>query len=126
MKNIYLEIVGRIPPKKNLVKIGRAGNIYHDRSVNEFVNSSYIQIKKQLGNFKPIKEPVALDVVLFMDERGDADNAYCALQDCLEECGVIENDKLIRRFNVRPEKCKPSESKTFVNLVELKELENGK
>ena len=119
MKNINLVIEGKIPPKKNLIRIGRAGNIYHDRSVNEFVNSSYIQIKKQLGSFKPIEEPVTLDIVFMMDDRGDMDNALSALQDCLQQCGVIANDRQIRRVNMRREKCRPSESKTFVNLVTI-------
>lgn len=117
MKNLYLEIIGKIPPKKNLIRIGRAGNIYHAKSVNEFVNTSFLQIKNQLGNFKPITSPAALDIVFFMDERGDMDNALSALQDMLEECGVVANDKLFRRVNMRREKVKGKDSKTIINLV---------
>ena len=116
MTNIKFELFGKVPSKKNLYKIGR-GRFYPDQSVTEFVNSSYSQIKKQLGSFKPIEEPVALDVCFLMDDKGDLDNKISMIFDTLQECKVIVNDRQIRRVNARREKVRPKDSKTFINIV---------
>lgn len=116
MKNVRFEIIGKIPSKKNLYHIGR-GRFYPDKAVNEYTNNAYLQIKKQLGSWKVIKEPVALDICFLMDDRGDIDNKLSTWFDLLQEIKIIENDRQIRRVNMRREKVRPSESRTSINLV---------
>ena len=87
--------------------------------MNEFTDVAYSQIRNQLGSYKPITVPVAVDVVFFTDDRPDMDNLLCGLLDCLQDCGVLKNDRLVRRVNMRREKTRPSEARTAINIGEL-------
>ena len=122
-KNIYIELTGRVVSKKNLWKPSRYGGIYPDRKINEFINSAYVEIKQQLGSFKPIEEPVAIDICFMCDDRNDLDGMLTTVLDLCENAGIVKNDRQFRRIVARREKCAPAKSKTFINIVVL---ENGK
>lgn len=122
IEDIKIELTQPVPSKKNLYKIGR-GRFYPDKSVNEFVNASFLEIKHQLGKIETIESPVALDICFMMDDRGDLDNKISMIFDLLQEVKLIGNDRQIRRVNARREKTKKKNSKTFINIVVL---ENGK
>lgn len=118
MENIVFTITGKIPSKKNLWHTGR-GRIYADSSVEEFVNSAYLEIKSQLKKWKVIEGPVILDVCFLMDERGDLDNKISMICDLLQKIKMIADDRQIRRINAWREKVKSSESRASINLVEV-------
>ena len=122
-KNIYIELTGRVVSKKNLWKPSRYGGIYPDRKINEFINSAYVEIKQQLGSFKPIEGPVAIDICFMCDDRNDLDGMLTTILDLCENAGIVKNDRQFRRIVARREKVVPAKSKTFINIVVL---ENGK
>jgi Holliday junction resolvase RusA-like endonuclease len=121
MENIKFELIGKVPSKKNLWHPKRGGGIYADQSVNIFINSAYVEVKKQLGRWKMIEGSVALDVCFLMDDRQDLDNVLATIFDLLQNIGMIKDDRQIRRVHAWREKVKPKDSKTFVNLVVLEE-----
>ena len=114
MKNLYFEIPGRCPSKKNMWHTGR-GRIYADPAVNDYTNLAFGYLYR--AGWKPIKTPVALDVCFLTDDRADLDNMISTICDVLQKCRVIENDRQIRRINARREKVKTKDAKTFINLV---------
>ena len=126
MKQIYLEIIGKVISKKNLWKPSRYGGIYPDRKINEFVDSAYIQIKQQLKSWQPIEAPVAIDVCFMADDRNDLDGMLTSILDLLENVKIIKNDRQVRRVNARREKVKAKDAKTFINIVDLADIENEK
>lgn len=53
---------------------------------------------RRIGFSTPINVPVNLKLVLYLKNHSnepDLSNSYQGIEDCLEECGVITDDKLI-------------------------------
>lgn len=50
---------------------------------------------------EPIAVPVIVRATFYRDARADVDNLCKALGDCLQHCGVLKNDRLIREWAVR-------------------------
>jgi len=114
--NLYWELPGKCPSKKNMWHTGR-GRIYADSAVNDYTTLAWKYLHKP--GRKPYEGSVALDICFFADDRNDLDNMISTICDVMQKCKVIANDRQVRRINARREKVKPKYCKTVINLVGL-------
>ncbi len=87
-----ITIKGQVPSKSNGYKIGN-NRLYKSSLLKEYEYIFAFQIKKHLK--EPINEPFKIWIhVYFQSNRSDLDNAAKVILDCLQSCGMIENDRL--------------------------------
>ncbi len=114
-----LIIPGIVPSLKNQKRIAR-GRMYCDPQVMAY--------KRDFGLFIPAKDKLAklgsklrflrVDVRLYPENwRRDADCEI--LYDCLQECGVISNDRWIRLKTINATTLDPINPRAEIDIMEL-------
>jgi len=98
---IQVEIVGRIPSKKNnkrIIKVGGRYMLISSKAWVEFEKKILPEIQKQVkGISVPVRDTceVRIDVKLKGKVRVDLDNTVSGVLDILQKAGVIEDDNLV-------------------------------
>jgi len=94
-----ITILGQVPSKSNGYKIGN-NRLYKSRELKEYENRfSWLYALAQGKSSEPLKEKFSIEIhVYFQSNRSDLDNAAKIILDCLQTCGVIENDRLCHRL----------------------------
>lgn len=90
-----ITIHGQVPSKSNGYKIGN-NRLYKSRQLKEYEHFFLIKMLEYRHLFiEPITEPFKIWIhVYFQSNRSDLDNAAKVILDCLQTCGMIENDRL--------------------------------
>jgi Holliday junction resolvase RusA-like endonuclease len=85
-------IKGQVPSKSNGYRIGN-NRLYKSVELKEYEVSFDWQIKKHKG--QTISEPFEIWIdVYFQSNRSDLDNSAKIILDCLQNSGMIANDRL--------------------------------
>lgn len=93
-----ITILGQVPSKSNGYKIGN-NRLYKSKELKEYEQSFKWQISKYKGI--TINEPFAIEItVYFQSNRSDLDNSAKIILDCLQNCKVIENDRLCEQLHM--------------------------
>jgi Holliday junction resolvase RusA-like endonuclease len=87
-----ITILGQVPSKSNGYKIGN-NRLYKSVQLKEYENFFQQQISSQLTEIITIPFEIWINVY-FQSNRSDLDNAAKVILDCLQNFGVIENDRL--------------------------------
>ena len=90
---LNLTINGNIPSKKNRYQISR-GRMYKPKEITDFEYSALMQLR---GQYKkdPIETDVEVTMKFYLLRDKDGDNLFTTIADCLQNAGVIKNDKQI-------------------------------
>lgn len=95
-----ITILGQVPSKSNGYKIGN-NRLYKSSDLKHYEDVFYSEILSQryfLTN-ETIKEKFSIEIhVYFQSNRSDLDNAAKIILDCLQNSGVIENDRLCHKL----------------------------
>ncbi len=96
-----ITILGQVPSKSNGYKIGN-NRLYKSRELKEYEELFNWQYRlPHLGRDEPIKDKFAIEIfVYFQSNRSDLDNSAKIILDCLQNCNVIENDRLCHRLTM--------------------------
>lgn len=96
-----ITILGQVPSKSNGYKIGN-NRLYKSRELKEYEHFFLIKMLEYRYLFiEPIKDKFAIEIfVYFQSNRSDLDNAAKIILDCLQNCNVIENDRLCHRLTM--------------------------
>ena len=93
-----ITILGQVPSKSNGYKIGN-NRLYKSIVLKAYENSFYWQICQPAPD--KIVDKFAIKIfVYFQSNRSDLDNAAKIILDCLQNCKVIENDRLCHRLTM--------------------------
>ena len=87
-----LQIHGKIPSKKNLLRRRKNGGMFRVRKVADRIDGITSQIAEAWGGREPMDRPALRAVFRIVDHRSDVDNKYTTVQDCLTKAGVLIND----------------------------------
>lgn len=114
---LYLELKGKVPSKKNRTLFTKTGHVYPDPVIVTWMEISHWEIKSQLNkledkSFLPFKEIVKVKIEFETDRRSDLDNMVSSIFDLLQQAEVIENDRLIYELE-----SKKIYSKEFITRV---------
>lgn len=94
-------IQGQVPSKSNGYKIGN-NRLYKSKELIAY--ESRFKWLLALDKGKPIeliKDKFAIEIfVYFQSNRSDLDNSAKIILDCLQNCNVIENDRLCHRLTM--------------------------
>ena len=94
LKRTVLTLLGHVPAKKNEWKRAGRGGIYFDRDATKpEIDSLTLQARKQWRR-DPAHEPSIMATFYVRDGRGDLDNKYTTVQDCLVKAGVLRSDNV--------------------------------
>lgn len=96
-----ITILGQVPSKSNGYKIGN-NRLYKSRELKEYEERFLWQnaVAKYKSN-ETIKEKFAIEIfVYFQSNRSDLDNSAKIILDCLQNCKVIENDRLCHKLTM--------------------------
>lgn len=83
---------------KKIIKVGKRRIPVHSDQYKRWAIFAAIFITKAKTNKTPIDKPVNLKCLFYLknhQHEADLSNMYQGIEDILEECGVLENDKLI-------------------------------
>lgn len=96
-----ITIFGQVPSKSNGYKIGN-NRLYKSKELKNYERIFANHINLGLGDSREmIKEKFILEVwVYFRSNRSDLDNAAKIILDCLQNCGLIENDRLCEELHM--------------------------
>jgi Holliday junction resolvase RusA-like endonuclease len=88
-------IYGQVPSKSNGYRIGN-NRLYKSKELLQYEESFRLQTLT-------IRETISVEfginiIVYFQSNRSDLDNAAKVILDCLQSCGIIENDRLCVRL----------------------------
>lgn len=102
--NIKFIITGDIPSLKNVLRVGRAGQFYHQNDyVKTYKRLFLSQVPLTFRQMK-IKGPVRVELVIYQkDRRKDSHNQMATVFDALEDSQVIVNDRQIVEWSGRAE-----------------------
>lgn len=89
---MILKIMGKIPSKKNLLRRSKNGGMFRDRAVANQIAALTLQAKVQWQGRAPLDKPQIRALFIITDERGDPDNKWTTILDCLVDAGVLIND----------------------------------
>jgi Holliday junction resolvase RusA-like endonuclease len=94
-----ITILGQVPSKSNGYKIGN-NRLYKSRELKEYEERFLWQnAVAKYKSTETIKEKFAIEIfVYFQSNRSDLDNSAKIILDCLQNCKVIENDRLCHRL----------------------------
>ena len=94
-------ILGQVPSKSNGYKIGN-NRLYKSKELKEYENRfSWLYALAQGKPSEPIKDKFSIKIlVYFQSNRSDLDNSAKIILDCLQTCGVIENDRLCHELHM--------------------------
>jgi Holliday junction resolvase RusA-like endonuclease len=87
-----ITIKGQVPSKSNGYRIG-GNRLYKTVDLKEYEVSFEWQIRKHLGETISVPFEIWIDVY-FQSNRSDLDNSAKVILDCLQNCGMIANDRL--------------------------------
>jgi Holliday junction resolvase RusA-like endonuclease len=91
---IQLRLIGHVPGKKNRLMPRRDGQGYFNpRGTKKEIDALVWQIKAQYKGI-PYVCPAIKAVFYVSSIRGDLDNKYTTIQDCLVTAGVLVNDNI--------------------------------
>lgn len=111
--NIIFTLKGPVPSKKNAWRRG-SGNVYLPEQVQADIDALIWQAKaaKLRMDVTPLKgHRIRVSAHFTVTrEKKDLDNVFTTLLDVLQKAGIIENDKLVRAFNVEETVAKGKES----------------
>lgn len=90
-----ITILGQVPSKSNGYKIGN-NRLYKSKELKEYEHFFLLKMLEYRHLFlEPIKEKFSINIlVYFQSNRSDLDNSAKIILDCLQNCKVIENDRL--------------------------------
>ena len=91
-----ITIHGTIQVKKNRQRIGRHGGIYKDPEVKEY--EELVAKHILLSRAKHISGPFVFSGEFYISARKDLDGVVTTMLDCLQNGGLIENDKYCMEF----------------------------
>ena len=94
-----ITIIGQVPSKSNGYKIGN-NRLYKSKELTEYEKrfTWLLALAKGKPN-EPIKDKFSIEIfVYFQSSRSDLDNSAKIILDCLQNCNVIENDRLCHRL----------------------------
>jgi Holliday junction resolvase RusA-like endonuclease len=96
-----ITILGQVPSKSNGYKIGN-NRLYKSRELKEYEERFLWQnAVAKYKSTETIKEKFAIEIfVYFQSNRSDLDNSAKIILDCLQNCKVIENDRLCHRLTM--------------------------
>lgn len=94
-----ITILGQVPSKSNGYKIGN-NRLYKSKELIEYENRFKWLLALAKGKpSEPIKDKFSIEIfVYFQSNRSDLDNSAKIILDCLQNCNVIENDRLCHRL----------------------------
>jgi len=93
-----ITILGQVPSKSNGYKIGN-NRLYKSKELKEYERSFWWQISAY--NVISINKPFSIKIlVYFQSNRSDLDNSAKIILDCLQNCKVIENDRLCHELHM--------------------------
>ena len=94
-----ITILGQVPSKSNGYKIGN-NRLYKSKELIEYENKFKWLLALAKGKpSEPIKDKFSIEIfVYFQSNRSDLDNSAKIILDCLQNCKVIENDRLCHRL----------------------------
>jgi Holliday junction resolvase RusA-like endonuclease len=97
-----ITILGQVPSKSNGYKIGN-NRLYKSKELKEYEHFFLLKMLEHRYLFlEPIKEKFSIEIhVYFQSNRSDLDNAAKIILDCLQTCGVIENDRLCYELKMK-------------------------
>ena len=87
-----ITILGQVPSKSNGYRIG-GNRLYKTVDLKSYEVSFEWQIRKHKGETVRVPFEIWIDVY-FQSNRSDLDNAAKVILDCLQNTGIIENDRL--------------------------------
>jgi Holliday junction resolvase RusA-like endonuclease len=101
---ITLRLEGPVPSKKNAWRRGAHGNVYLPRNVQDEIDDLVLLAKSQrhkldLTSIASSRLRVTAHFTIPKEHR-DLDNVFTTLLDILQKAEIIENDKLVRAFEV--------------------------
>jgi Holliday junction resolvase RusA-like endonuclease len=90
-----ITILGQVPSKSNGYKIGN-NRLYKSKELKEYEHFFLLKMLEYRHLFiEPIKDKFSIKIlVYFQSNRSDLDNSAKIILDCLQNCKVIENDRL--------------------------------
>jgi Holliday junction resolvase RusA-like endonuclease len=96
-----ITILGQVPSKSNGYKIGN-NRLYKSKELKEYEHFFLLKMLEYRHLFiEPIKDKFAIEIlVYFQSNRSDLDNSSKIILDCLQNCKVIENDRLCHRLTM--------------------------
>lgn len=94
-------IQGQVPSKSNGYKIGN-NKLYKSKELIAYESKFKWLLALSKGKpIEPIKHKFAIEIfVYFQSNRSDLDNSAKIILDCLQNCNVIENDRLCHRLTM--------------------------
>jgi len=94
-----ITILGQVPSKSNGYKIAN-NRLYKSKELIEYENKFKWLLALAKGKpSEPIKDKFSIEIfVYFQSNRSDLDNSAKIILDCLQNCNVIENDRLCHRL----------------------------
>lgn len=122
-------IQGQVPSKSNSYKIGH-NRLYKSKELVEYENR--FKWLLALANGKP-SEPINYKFVIeifvyFQSNRSDLDNSAKIILDCLQNCNVIENDRLCHKLIMHKfiDKDNPRIEFEITKIGEIKNLNSSR
>ncbi len=93
---IEFTILGQPPSKSNSYRVGKVaghGMLYKSKELKKYEEHFQIQIPSKYRGVKIEGDLCVSIICFFSSRRPDLDNAAKALLDCLQNGGVIKNDR---------------------------------
>ena len=96
-----ITILGQVPSKSNGYKIGN-NRLYKSKELKDYEHFFLLKMLEYRHLFlEPIKEKFSIRIlVYFQSNRSDLDNSAKIILDCLQNCKVIENDRLCHELHM--------------------------
>jgi Holliday junction resolvase RusA-like endonuclease len=96
-----ITIHGQVPSKSNGYKIGN-NRLYKSKELKYYEHFFLLKMLEFRHLFlEPIKEKFSIEIhVYFQSNRSDLDNSAKIILDCLQNCKVIENDRLCHELHM--------------------------
>jgi Holliday junction resolvase RusA-like endonuclease len=96
-----ITILGQVPSKSNGYKIGN-NRLYKSKELKDYEHFFLLKMLEYRHLFlEPIKEKFSIKIlVYFQSNRSDLDNSAKIILDCLQNCKVIENDRLCHELHM--------------------------
>ena len=96
-----ITILGQVPSKSNGYKIGN-NRLYKSKELKDYEHFFLLKMLEYRHLFiEPIKKKFSISIlVYFQSNRSDLDNSAKIILDCLQNCKVIENDRLCHELHM--------------------------
>lgn len=94
-------ILGQVPSKSNGYKIGN-NRLYKSKELIEYEKRFTWLLALAKGKpSEPLRKAFSIKIfVYFQSNRSDLDNSAKIILDCLQNCNVIENDRLCHELHM--------------------------